>query len=336
MGGNALKQGSVRMDRDTYNAVKNFVKYKLPDGKVEAPLSYLTKPSFGDVDIIYTGFATDDSEKVDSFLKRAFNATEIFRNGPCISFDFHNPGLGVGLGEGNGVQVDLIKVNSEYFDFAFNYYSYNDLGCLVGTIARACGFKFGHEGLFYRYNHNDKNNINFVPVTKCFDTALELMGFEEFEEFETLEDIFEYVARSKYFDPNLFRLDSLNHVNRVRNAKRPVYMQFLNWLEIKLDGQLPEPVVIDRESILKEAMLNIAGFESEFADTMQTLFTREKVKEVFNGTLVSEWTGETGKNLGLLMKAIRDSYVSEALLNRDALYNLERLKANVIHLNESL
>jgi hypothetical protein len=332
MGGNALSQGSIRVDLDVYTRVKNSLLHTLPVFRKDVPLSYESKINFGDIDVVHAGF-TVDYETLCSRLKELYGATEIVRNGPCISFDFHDPRLGVQHGGGNGVQVDLIKVPSESFDFSLRYYSYNDLGCLIGTIARRCGFKFGHEGLFYRYNHSDKNNISFVPVTTDYYQALSLLGFETTQKFKTVEEIFEYIVRSKYFNPETFQLNMLNSVNRVRNSKRPVYMHFLDWIS---RSQVKPGMEINKESLLKEVMKEVVGFENNLKGTMQNLFVKEKVKEVFNGKIVSEWTGEQGRHLGCLMAAIKDSYESDLLLNIDALYYPDRLKANVIHIAASL
>ena len=335
MGGNALKQGCVRISPRTYRKVltrimeglcrPEYPEYGEVPGKYGTPRSYGSKESFGDIDVVHTGFLCSSAE-VDSLLKSKFLATEIVRNGPCISFDFHCPNLGVEIGEGKGVQVDLIEVKDEHFEFALGYYSYNDLGSLIGVIAKAHGFKFGHDGLYYRYDHNDSNQVSLVPCTKDYGEAVEFLGFHLGTiNTSTLENIFEYVYNSDFFDVSLFQLDALNHTNRTRNSKRFVYMEFLKWLETK---QYKKPSVVP--DLLKKACAEFSGFEKEFHNSVASLFLKEQVKEVYNGSIVFEWTGLEGKELGELMKATRDYYASDTLLQLDALYSPLQLKAVVI------
>lgn len=325
MGGNALKQGSVRVDYATYEKVRIFILNRM-GMKSGSPRNYVAKESFGDIDIVHTGFPRNELRKL---LVKVFNATEIVTNGPCISFDFHNPKFGVEFGEGKGVQVDLIQVKPEHYEFSLGYYSFNDLGNLVGVIARSKGFKFGNEGLFYRYDHGRCNNMNYVPVTDNFDRAIKFLGFEPYCNFKSLEEIFSYVATSKYFDPFLFQFESLNHVNRIRNAKRPVYMKFLEWLAEKKYVMRVDEEGDLKKDLLVEALHKFPDFETRLSGVVSGLLLKESVKKVYNGSVVSEWTGLVGKDLGHLMHEVNESYGSDVLLNIDAIYNLDELKGRV-------
>ena len=57
------------------------------------------------------------------------------RNGPTASFEFE------------GHQADVIGVSESEFDMARLFYSFGDVGMLLGMMLTAAGIKFGYKGL---------------------------------------------------------------------------------------------------------------------------------------------------------------------------------------------
>jgi hypothetical protein len=334
MGGNALKQGSVRLKRADYERVQRRVMQELLEvpGVVAQYIPYYAeKESFGDLDVLWYRTEGEYPFEDDDFFSSVFQSTEVVRNGKVISFDFHDDDLGLEEVEGRGFQVDLIEVASEDFAFAYGYYSYNDLGNLLGVIAKAHGLKLGHKGLFYRYRHAGTCNTTDILLTKNWHEALDFLGVDSKQAyfgFRTLTEIFEYVNSCQNFDPKLYSLDALNSVNRVRNKKRKTYMEFLDWLS----DRYPDPrlVAVSRWNPLGQAFRIFPEFEDRLTRAVQDIVFREKVKEVFNGDIVTEWTGKTGKELGQIMKRLRSWYANDILFQIDALYNREHLRVLAI------
>lgn len=115
----------------------------------------------------------------------------------------------------------------EDFQTCRDYYTYNDLGNLIGRVAHKMGMKFGHLGLLYPLRDGD-HLIAELVVTRDTRQALEFMGydFDRWNQgFDQLTDIFEFAASTPYFNPEAFTLENLNHRNRTRNRKRNTFIE---------------------------------------------------------------------------------------------------------------
>lgn len=293
MGGNAI-HGARRVGADEYRVLMRRVSailgQVLPGVRHETIPAYREKLTFGDMDVLVEreSLPSDWRHRVAEALR----SQETVPNGPVCSFEF------------NRFQVDLITSPKAKFDFALGYFSWNDLGNLVGRIAHKFGFKFGHEGLFYPVRDGD-HLVADVLVTDEFSGALSLLGFDasRWEQgFDTLEDVFAYVASSDCFDPAQFPLEHRSHRARVRDAKRPTYTKFLAWVDEH--GPLCRRAVI-AEDMLRNAFLRFPDFHSRYAAAHEALVRQRAAKERFNGRLVGEWTGLTGPALGQLMAELR-------------------------------
>lgn len=302
MGGNALKLQTIRLEKEFYQHVAggttDVLKTAFPTAKVEAIPSYGSKESFGDLDILISGVSMD---KLRDFAIQALNTQEYHQNGNVLSF-----GLDVSpilMKAPSIFQVDFITVSEEDFDFALNYFSYNDLGNLIGQTAHGIGLKFGHNGLWYKYIV-DTQLVKDMFITNDFGTALRILDYSVIDfktGFETLEDIFYYVVSSQYFSTWNYQLENRNHVGRIRDKKRKTYMAFLDWIK---DKDLPS----DRKAKdlgLKTANYHIPAVSEDYMNATLEYFKTQRVKKKFNGQLVQEWTGLNDKELGQFMSEYR-------------------------------
>lgn len=228
MGGNALSVPSVRLNKNTYDNVCNIIMETLskvvPEGlRYTVIPHYKEKDSFGDLDILI------ESTSVDylSSLKSLLNITESTSNGNVMS-------LGLPM-YSDIFQIDLIKIGSTDYDFALRYFAYNDLGNLLGRVAKQFDLKLGFTGLYYRYGPLD--NKQDILVTKDFSEALILLRYNsnvyetKFKEgFNTLEEIYSFVVSSDYCYADLFDLNKRSYKERSRDSKRTVYLGFLDYL----------------------------------------------------------------------------------------------------------
>lgn len=222
MGGLALKNTVTRRyERAEFDIIaKELLDILKKDFKrVAMPLFYKNKKSFGDADILISteGFVFN----INDYITTTFQPNEIFHNGNCYSFDYKE------------LQVDIITVSAEDFDTNQMYLSYNDLGNFIGRIAQGFGLKYGQEGLWYEHYFKDMN-IARIPVSKNYRDIFKFLGlsYERWEAgFDELEDIFEYIATSPFFNWGMFQLAKLNKINRERNIKRKSYMSFLEWMD---------------------------------------------------------------------------------------------------------
>ncbi len=323
MGGNALKSGSIRLPAARYQAVEATLVQRLqqqfPGRRIEAIMAYADKADFGDLDLLVEASSDYDP----ALMAAALGATEMVVNGDVAS-------IGVALPEGI-FQVDLIRIAAASFDFAACYFGYNDFGNLVGRVAHQFGAKFGHLGLLYQIRDPDNGShmIDEISITDDFATALGLLGYDAARyaamhaarKFRTLDDIFRYVVSTPYANAAIYLLDNRSHKARIRDAKRATYNAFLAWLREQPAGLVPAYQWGERGSAMRDAQqadfLQAAfacapDFKLRYQSALDHAARAKRRKLKFNGALVEEITGLSGKRLGTLMTRVRESFADDA------------------------
>lgn len=299
MGGNALSKPSVRLARADYLEKERWavttLQAEAPRSLVEAIPAYASKETFGDLDIL---ISTGELEPM--VAAEALSAEEVVRNGPVTS-------LGVWT-SGGLFQVDLIYIDKDSFGYAHNYFSYNDLGNLVGRVAHKMGLSHKHNGLYFPVRDGDYK-FKEICLTKDYLLALEFLGFspDVFQRgFNTLEDIFKYVVDSDFFSKEIYLLENRNYASRVRDRKRHTYHEFLKWMELnpRVDYKYPQ----DKSTWMDYIFLYFPDFAQEYEGALRELAKIKEVKEKFNGTWVYSLTGAQGKELGALMARFKSSF----------------------------
>jgi len=319
MGGNALKNTTTRrLDRPAFERVSALVVQGLeaafPGARVRVIPAYAAKADFGDLDLLVTQEdleAHGGAQALARLATQRFHATDQYKNGNVLSFDFRDSADTVEP----GFQVDMISMPRESFDFALNYFSFNDLGNLIGRTAHKQGASFGHDGLWYYFRDGDYK-FREVLLTRDFDRALRYLGYEpaRFRQgFETLEDIFQYVAGSEFFNPAIFLLENRNYQSRVRDRKRKTYTEFLAWCEAR--PELPAyPYLQDKAEWLPRMFEWFPNFKRAYDQAEEDLTRQRAVKARFNGEIVSRWSGLADKQLGMLMKHVKAEFESARAL----------------------
>ncbi len=295
MGGHAIRNAHRFPAEEFYPRARRILDQlagALPESRIRPVPFYRTKDSFGDFDVLVEsdGLGPDWIPMASSALL----AGEIVRNGEVASFG------------ADGLQVDLILAPQDQFDFSLNYFSWNDLGNLMGRIARKVGFKFGHRGLFYVLREGDYH-VSDVLVTRNFDAALPFLGFDALRYrrgFDTLVDIFRFVADSSYFDPEVFPLQHRSHAARVSDRKRKTYWEFLAWIQ---DHQAPKKGETADIDFLSLAENMFPRFKRRLQREKRDLEKMRAAKRRFNGNKVRQWTGLDGELLGELMRRLTQS-----------------------------
>lgn len=312
MGGKALKNIETRrLNADEYHALVPVVLDKIAavvgrDRPLAVIQAYSAKPDFGDMDVLVASddIPTDYKDRI----AEAFASRDVYRNGNVTSLEFQS------------FQIDVIAIKAESFDFALSYFNWNDLGNLVGRVAHKMGCKYAFEGLYVPLRDGD-HMFAEVSVTRDVGKALAFLGYDpvRFQAgFDTMEDIFRYTASTPYFDPAIYLLENRNATSRVRDAKRPTYNAFLKWLE--------DPAGLASFHAEKFKAQDWYQFPSEksqwlgalraefpdFGDRMDAALAKkaryELARTIFNGERVSELTGLKGKDLGELMRGLREAH----------------------------
>jgi hypothetical protein len=298
MGGNALaSEGARRHAAEEYEQLSREV-FGILDGH-EFPLhtraipSYRQKTDFGDLDILVFPL----TKKTHKSILRLFEDPPHVANGDTLSLLYKN------------LQVDLIPVPTR-LDLApaRYYYSYNDLGNLLGKLSRAFGLKYGPEGLWLPVRYEDQV-VGEILLSKDFHFILEFLGLESRRYdrgFDTLADIYEFVCSSMYFSREIFQYENLNHANRIRDKKRSTYRGFLEYIKTT---QVPEfKFDKDKSIYLPRIFSEFTGARLAYERFIREAEMRKEAKLLYNGELVSEWTGLKEKELGKFMKHVSSMF----------------------------
>ena len=302
MGGKALQNTVTRRyQADEYYALIPEVRDVLSNAflrtiAANAIPAYRTKESFGDMDMLYS--TMNDVPYTVEQLQRLFKPNEIIKNGDVISLDYKE------------LQIDFIHTPWDRYDYALSYFSWNDCGNLVGKLAHRMGLKHGHQGLFLPLRE-DNNVYSEVCVNTNHSRTLELVGLsiEQFSAgFDTLEDIFEFIAASPYYHPDQYLLENLNTVAKIRDRKRDTYRKFLEFGERQDRSKYaPYEHRTDKTHFMPHIFRKFPKAKPLFDQEMQAVAAKRMSRDKFNGDLVATITGLRDKELGQFMIFLKNN-----------------------------
>lgn len=296
VGGNALALfGARRYDREEYLVISDEILYKLDHHMPEKSFMeipyYRNKESFGDMDILCLPLTNKDYE----YIRKVLDTDVFLVNGGVMSLLYE------------GLQVDIIPMPLKYFTTSYKYYAYNDLGNLLGKIFHKFGLKYGHRGLTMPLRDGTHQYAE-IEVSRNLRETLEFLGlsYDKYKEgFENLEEIYEYVESSKYFSPDIYWYENLNSINKVRDRKRSTYQGFVK----RNEGKEPRITFSkNKEKYLDMIFKHFPESYEKYKEARLLHLRGLNIKEKFNGVLVSEWTGLTGKELGNFMCYLKSGY----------------------------
>lgn len=304
MGGNAIQNASRLSAKEFHEMWDEFegfcFHHNLPISGLKVK-SYSSKESFGDLDVL-----TTDRNALLRIFGDFWKITETVKNGPVTS-------IGVELDDSKIFQIDLIEVSPEDFYCALAYFSFNDLGNLMGRIAHAMGLKYGHDGLWYILRDGDQV-LDEICLSKDPKEIFCHLGFD-FERFsngfDTLESIFRFVTQSRFFDANLFPLEHRSHAARVRDAKRKTYREFLNFIANIFENEVPNKFErFQKVDFIPYHAVAFSHLMSRIDKAVQNQQRLSEVKRKFNGNLVRMITGLRDKELGTFISEFKNLFDS--------------------------
>ncbi len=291
MGGLALKNiQTVRLDAPSYfcltGKVLNQLKLTFLGCRVDLIPAYKTKKDFGDADFLVE--SSDISFDIRERIQNTFLPKQIVKNSNVWSFDVEN------------FQIDIILTAPRYYNASLNYFSYNDLSNLEGRLFHKLGLKHGHDGLKYivRDGTTERDEIELSLDVKEFLPLVGLDYNKRASGFDSLEDIFEYVSSSPYFNPDIYLLENRNHISRVRDKKRKTYQEFLKWCELN-KSRLNSFVFEDnKDRYLPLIIATFPNFKSQYDKIQENIQKQKERAAKFNGNMVKELLSIEGKELG--------------------------------------
>lgn len=334
MGGN-LFENTTRIDRlhydDLVETMLTYFRTHLPKTRIDVIPSYRNKTSHGDIDLQIE--RTSELSRIRELIADISDCAPLHKNGYVFSWPqeywTHLDGRKGLITE--YVQVDLISQAPRDYDTALSYYSWNDLGNIMGRLGHRLGFKYGHEGLVLIFRDGTHQYAETV-VSRDIKKIVEFLGYdyEVFKNgFDDLEDIFDFATNSPFFNKDIFAYENRNHIAKTRDKKRATYRAFLEYINSKPMKYAYHYETMSEKGgrVLKDEFRERAyAFFPDLEETVNQIeFEHQKTKDVqakFNGDIVSVLTGLTGKELGGFMTYLRNR------LDRDGLYQMTPLDIN--------
>lgn len=276
--------------------------------RVKEILSYRDKEDFGDIDLLI------DSDRVSAetwkLWVKSVGITELFTNGKKTNILFSEGPISfdqVYSFSYKGVQVDCVFIEGRLFEAAYNYFAWNDLGNLLGKTVHKFGVKLGHKGLQYVYRPEEDHVFETIEISTDWSEILPVFGwdYKRYQKgFDSLEEIFEFVADSECFKHETYLLENLNATARIRDKKRKTYQEFLKWCESH-QGNDSMFFNSDKSRYLLWLYESFPGFREKYELAVDRYREHCLIKSKFNGDLVMKLTGFKDRELGKFMKEIR-------------------------------
>lgn len=295
MGGNALKDTKTRRyQKEEFIKYANQINDDWPaifNRRVEVIRWYGNKETFGDIDVIMERVKGIDIIPV---LDESIGFDEIRKNGDIISINYNKD-----------LQCDIIMVPPEEFDFARVFYSYNDLGLLIGRMVRPLRLTYGFDSLCVKLFSDDHSaKLGKIVLSKDPKKVYESLGldFSKWEAgFLDLVDVFEFVSASPFFYIDIFSDSLQNSVARHRDSKRKNLRIFQEWLD-KNRSKFKEGF----RRFTEEELFDFCdeyypevGIRKEFEGLRRRYRNIQEASLKFNGNLIMERYPELqGKKLG--------------------------------------
>lgn len=301
MGGNALK--TKRLLANDYKLLEKDIIERVsklfPETKIAIPKYFSSKESFGDMDILFE--KNIDLDEVMEKINLEFNPSKSFYSKEHL-YSFEN----------NDFQIDLIFIKPEDFEFAKEYYSYNDLGIFIGRIADSFGIKYGSSGVYYtlgkiQNNHTFFQNKNKIHITRDYDKALDLLGFdvERYHRgFNNMEEIYKFVTDSQYFTKASYKRESQNNANFHRNKTRKNFVEFQKLLN---EGFEDKNIPFEHYRTIGMDLVHkkFPDFRAKYDDYVKECNTNMLFCERFNGKRIIKVANVTDMEISSVLEQFK-------------------------------
>lgn len=290
MGGKAIDRVQVgRMGLDVYNQVKQHITNTFAADALNVTIDFAFdrpgKETFGDLDVLYKLNPGSSFVMID-YIREKFSPVQIVTNGDVISWSYEsssNPGL--------FYQIDMIKCGN--LNMAKFYFSYGDLGNIVGRMTKFWGLKFGHDGLWVIVDTNlikTYAKLDLNPQTQLLLSTnpqeickyLDLDWDQWVSGFVDLNQIFQWVKSSKFYSPQIYSYSNYSH--RQKQETRPMYSDFIKSIDFSSSNVKSKPT--EQADLIDSIKLDAIGYfgkSKELDLIIQEEEFKQRRKEKFNG-----------------------------------------------------
>lgn len=337
MGGNAMQDfGARRVEadlahhkaREVSQAVDEILARHGFDRPCHVIRAYREKTTFGDLDLLVQQEAVDaiGKEVIVSELGALLGHDLPYHQVHPKAPQFHTA---LPLEEGGALQIDFQMIPEITFDYAKDYFAWNDLSKLMQLLGRTMGgINFGVDGMSRSVKHNGQV-IGHVTFTRNFNEALDFLGFdvERFNQgFNNLEAMYKFVAKHPRFNTSIYQWENRTSRGRGQDMDRPTYLGFLEWMK---DRVLPVDEPVDDIDWVAKAYDRFPSAHAERDALFAELAALESFRVRFNGGVVTKITGLRGVPLGEFMKAYRKDEGEEIFVKKVLAMSDQELHARI-------
>lgn len=290
-----------RLNRDEFNLavieIINKCSEYFPDVEMIIPLE--DKVSFGDIDIVIlsdTPPELDDETRMREIFGESLLGYKHTKNNKMDS-------TLIKLSTGKVVQVDFMRTkDSEEFLAKLIHASKGHSSSVIGTLARAYGFKYSIDGFYKRFTATSGQDHDIL-VTKDLFLAMKLLGLdpEKWKVAKTVDDIIEFIASSEFFNPVFFSR-SLNHKQKNNLALRSI--QRFMYSELASKESTNED--IDFEKYLQTTHPQV--FQSYKAAELKIENQNKVLPNLSGATIMHEFKLKSGAEVGSILTYLKDKY----------------------------
>ncbi|KAF2727698.1 hypothetical protein EJ04DRAFT_478610 [Polyplosphaeria fusca] len=256
-----------RMSQETYDRVRDEAGTKLKETfkHVVIPHEVPEKSDYGDVDFLVEGSLRPWTSMA---LKVALGAQYETQTGGTHIYALPHPEISDSFVE---VDVEICPGNDtpdgeELFAWTEFMKAWGDLTQIIGICHRPLGLTCNDRGLHIRVEevevYDKKKSLIFL--TRDVAEALEFYGLDSkkyFEGFSTLEQLFQWVSRGRFFSKNIFEGRTEKANDRSRMRKRVMYSRFINDFMPSLSEPEPSRKKWTRQEVLQEALDHFSRHE---------------------------------------------------------------------------
>lgn len=255
MGGNAIKKVTIsRISIIEYSKLKQDI-INIFNKRLELHFFHdvPNKTDFGDLDICYV---VNPNINLYELIIQLFNPVEIVSNGDVISigYKFNTDN------EFKYFQVDFIKCSQSCCIPMYQlYFSYGDVGGIIGRIVKYYRMTFGFNGLRISLNYslitpnintNNASDQQLILSSNCAEICKFLtLDYEQWlNGFTSITEIYQWIMKCKFYNPIIF--DNLNHDHKERAADRMFYKGFVNY--IKTDKNHYDKIIVEQQLLIEQ------------------------------------------------------------------------------------
>jgi hypothetical protein len=302
MGGNALKEfGVKRVDRKTYERIRDYVLTKLPEITSKAAVPYFLddKDDFGDVDVLAI-LQPEASATLKQWLETTFAPRAIIHNGNVWSFNVED------------LQIDLITTSEANYEIYFTFLCWGDLSMTMGRVSRLWDLKYGIEGLEFPMRDPETNHVmHTIPISKNPRKIFEFMGYSFdrwLEGFTNAVTLREYLFSSPRIHKGFLDARSSNTKHYKRDFSRKMYSEWFAWFQANLDkfpeeAALPMPKTTDEKLTYVENVFPESNLRAEYNRLQKEMTDNILARDKFSGRhMMSLFPDVTGRKFGALME----------------------------------